>query len=137
MSFSAYLVGMFDRRFGSISHFQIVNPTKELLNLWVFFLDTNGTLVDRREEQLGANSLFEFNADRVRPDHGVVKIFSHENSEKLIPGIVGWQRRIIAGPSRPGGGIDFAGLAESNLAAIPENIGLDDFRGLISRRLDP
>lgn len=119
--FSAYLVGTWERRFGVRTTLQIVNPTLDDLEVVVAFLDDNENFVHciRSEEALSPNDMWEIIVPDLNPLFGVVKIISYkkegeEDKEEAQPGIVGFQRHILAVP-RPA---EIA-FSEAPLAAIP------------------
>ncbi len=127
MSFSSYLVGSFEKRLGVLTQFQIINPTTQLLEIHAIFLNDSGVVEGCVRVELGPNALWETDtgklADKLKTDYGVAKFFSLRDGE-IKPGIVGVQRRLAAGPGHP---VDYAAFAESNLAAVPEDISRDDY----------
>ncbi len=121
--FSAYLVGIWERRLGVRTTLQIVNPTLDHLEVVVAFLDDNENFVHciRSEKALSPNDMWEIIVPDLKPLFGVVKIVSHKNGE-VHPGIVGFQRHILAIP-RP----TEVAFSEAPLAAIPMQYAQPEF----------
>jgi len=120
MSFSAYLVGTWERRFNIGTTIQIVNPTNEYLDVNVAFFDDNEECLKciKSEKPLSPNDLWEIPVDKFKEkEFGVVKIISLDpESRAIMPGIVGFKRHFIA--AKEPEGIEVA-FSESPLAAIP------------------
>ena len=98
-----------------------------MLEIHAIFLDASGAVVGCVKAELNPNALWETDtaklADKLKPDFGVAKFFSLRDGE-VKPGIVGVQRRLAAGPGHP---VDYAAFAESNLAAVPEEVAREDY----------
>jgi len=122
MSFSAYLVGTWERRLGIGTTIQIINPTDRHLDVIVAFFDDNEKCLKciRSEEPLSPNDLWEIPVGKLkRKKFGVVKIISLDpESKKIMLGIVGFKRHYLA--AKEPEGIEVA-FSESPLAAIPGN----------------
>lgn len=115
MSFSAYLVGTWEKRFGIQTSLQIINPTLDYLEVTVAFLDSNEEFLKcvHSKEPLSPNKLWEVNTPALDEKFGVVKIISHVGQE-VKPGIVGFQRHALVVPSA-----QEVAFSEAPLAAVP------------------
>ena len=125
MSFSAYLVGSWERRYGIQTTIQIINPTISRLEVTVAVLDNDGIFLACEDKPLGKNDMWEILIPKFAgtEDFGVVKAISHSAS-LVTPGIVGFQRHFLAIPAEKE-----AAFSESPLAAIPnlDNLWDDEF----------
>ena len=132
MSFAAYLVGTFEKRLGIVTQFQVVNATAKEIELHAIYLDRNGHVLYCEKAEIGANALWERDTaklvEKVGPEAGVAKFFSLRDGE-LTEAIVGFQRRVAAGPF---GAISFAVFGESNLADVPLEVGVEDYKKVSS-----
>lgn len=115
MSFGAYLVGTWESRFGVGTSLQIINPTVDLLDITVAFLDADERFIRCMKLELSPNKMEEIIVPELKlgPPYGVVKIISHKDGE-IRRGIVGFQRHVLAIP-RP----TEVAFSEAPLAAIP------------------
>ncbi|MGK7909107.1 MAG: hypothetical protein AB4040_18020 [Synechococcus sp.] len=125
-SFSAYLVGLYERRLGVTTTLHIINPTPKPLNVISAFYDDQEQCQTCFKFQLTPNDLQEINASRLLgPDKalfGVVKIISYEpGTETPRPqdGIVGFQRQLLA----TGRGPEFS---ETVLASVPTEVAHEE-----------
>lgn len=126
MSFSSYLVGTWERRFGLGTTLQIVNPTLIDLEVLVAFLDDNEQCLKTMRSELSPNDMWEIPVPKLKKKKfGVVKIISHRNHEAK-PGIVGFQRHILAIP-KP---VEIA-FSEAPLAAIPNKYAQPELKRLL------
>jgi len=120
MSFSAYLVGTWERRFNIGTTIQIVNTTNEYLDVIVAFFDDNEECLKciKSEKPLSPNDMWEIPVDKFKEkEFGVVKVISLDpESKKIMLGIVGFKRHYLA--AKEPEGIEVA-FSESPLAAIP------------------
>lgn len=125
MSFSAYLVGSWERRHGIQTTIQIINPTLRRLEVTVAALDNDGNFLACEDKLLGKNDMWEILIPEFAgtEEFGVVKAISHSGSV-VTPGIVGFQRHFLVIPSETE-----AAFSESPLAAIPnlDDIWIDEF----------
>jgi hypothetical protein len=131
MEFSVYLVGTFERRkVGTVNVgtiFQIVNPTVTTLYVVAAAFDSDGAFQRLwRRPELKPNSLWELDlaVHIIRlTDHGVMKFFSLDvHTKELVPGIVGFQRRVLHVPEK-----SEATFSESDLVAVPLEFAGPDF----------
>ncbi len=128
MSFSAYLVGTWESRFGVGTNLQIINPTLEDLNVIVAFLDDNEGFIQcmRSQEPLTPNKMWEIPVPKLEPKFGVVKIISYKDREAK-PGLVGFQRHILAIP-RP----TEVAFSEAPLAAVPFEYAQPEYERILA-----
>jgi len=129
-SFGVYLVGYVDSNPENVTQFQIINPTPRRLTVIVAYFDLAGNPIGCEIADLHPNAMLEkYASSEGRPDFkppvakgNVVKIVSVDRERRTpAKGIVGFQRHYY--PSR------FLGatrISESNLAAIPEEILLEN-----------
>lgn len=138
MSFSAYLVGTWERRLGIGTTIQIINPTDRDLDIVVAFFDDNEECLRciRSEKPLSPNDLWEIPVKKFEEkEFGVVKIISLDSeSKQIMLGIVGFKRHYLAVKEEPEG-IEVA-FSESPLAAIPGNEYAKAEYELIQERCD-
>ncbi|MBN1966236.1 MAG: hypothetical protein JW910_16430 [Anaerolineae bacterium] len=101
MSFGAFLVGTWERRFGIITNFQVINPTVEALTVHIAFCDTNGAVLGCNSLRLHPNETWEIPTPELDSNlqFGAVKIFSHDGEGMSKLGIVGYKRHILAVPA--------------------------------------
>lgn len=127
MSFSAYLVGTWERRFGVSTALQIINPTLDDLEVFIAFLDDNEECLKSIKSELTPNDMWEIIVPKFEKEFGVVKIISHKD-RVAIPGIVGFQRHVLA-LFRP---TEIA-FSEAPLAAIPKEYAQPELERLLDR----
>lgn len=117
MSFSSYLVGTYEKRFNVGTTFHVINPTTDEMEVVAAFFDADQKFQKCLRKHLTPNDLWEIIVPRdlpeLQPEVGVVKILSHRGG-RAQPGIVGFQRHVLAVP-RP---TEIA-FSEAGLAAIP------------------
>jgi len=120
MSFSAYLVGTWERRLGIGTTIQIINPTNKHLDVIVAFFDDNEKCLKciQSKEPLSPNDLWEIPVEKFeKSQFGVVKVISLEpDSKEIMLGVVGFKRHFLA--AKEPEGIEVA-FSESPMAAIP------------------
>ena len=124
MSFSAYLVGTWEGRFGIGTTLQIINPTLDDIDVIVAFLDDNEEFIrcKRSRRPLTPNKMWEIIVTGLERQFGVVKIISHKNGE-VKPGIVGFQRHVIPRPTT---------FSEAPLAAIPMTYAQPEYERILA-----
>jgi hypothetical protein len=113
MSFSAYLVGTWERRFNVNTVLQIINPTLDDLDVFMAFFDNNEECLKTVKSVLTPNDMWEIIVPKLEKKFGVVKIISHKD-RVAKPGIVGFQRHILALPKPTE-----VAFSEAPLAAVP------------------
>lgn len=117
MSFSSYLVGNYEKRFGVGTTIQIINPTTLSLDVVVAFFDADERFQVCRRKRLSANDMWEIIVPKelpdLEPEFGVVKIISHRDGT-VKRGIVGYQRHILVVPRE-----SEVAFSEAPLAAVP------------------
>lgn len=125
MSFSAYLVGTYERRFNIGTIFQIINPTVSQLKVVAAFFDDNGNYQLCVKRNLKANDMFEITLPGIpelKPQFGVVKFLSYQE-DKVQLGIVGYQRLLYI-EAVPGGEKTFS---ETVLASVSMEFAQPEF----------
>ena len=127
MSFSSYLVGTYEKRFGVGTSIQIINPTSASLDVVAAFFDADERFQKCLRNRLSKNQLWEIivpnDLKDLEPEFGVVKIISHKREEGIIkPGIVGYQRHILVVPSA-----SEIAFSESPLAAVPNRYAQSEY----------
>jgi len=140
-SFGTYLVGYVDSNPENTTLFQIINPTSQTLTILLGFFDLEGNPIGCQTAVLLPNGMLQAAASSEgRPDYkppvakaNVVKIVSLESAGgRPAKGIVGFQRHYyqsrftVWGTQR---------ISESNLAAIPEEILLENDRAELKKIL--
>ncbi len=139
-SFDAYLVGYVDSNRENTTLFQIINPTSQRLTIVMGFFDLDGNAIGCQKADLLPNGMLEVPvSSEGRPDYkppvakaNVVKIMSLDpHGGRPAKGIVGFQRHYY--PSRFFGA---ARISESNLAAVPEQVLLDNDRAEYKKILE-
>lgn len=115
MTFSSYLVGTYERRFGVGTTLQIINPTPIELQVVVAFFDADERFQRCLRNQLTPNDLWEIVVPKLEPDYGVVKAVSHVEN-RATEGIVGFQRHLLIAPAARE-----VAFSESPLAAVPSS----------------
>ncbi len=135
MSFSAYLVGTWERRFNIGTTIQIVNPTNKHLDVIVAFFDDNEHCLQciQSKKPLSPNDLWEIPVKGFeKSQFGVVKVISLKpESKEIMLGVVGFKRHFLA--AKEPEGIEIA-FSESPLAAIPGNEYVEAEYELIRKR---
>ncbi|WP_136809000.1 hypothetical protein [Desulfosediminicola flagellatus] len=126
MSFSAYLVGSWESRFGVGTALQIINPTLDHLEVIVAFFDDNEHCLKTMNGELSPNDMWEVVVPKLEKQFGVAKIISHRDKE-IMPGIVGFQRHVLAIPTPT----EIA-FSEAPLAAIPEKYAADELKKILA-----
>jgi hypothetical protein len=119
-SFSAYLVGLYDRRNGATTKLHIINPTTKDLNIISAFYDDEEKCQRCFKFILTANDLEEIDVNvplkKVNVQFGVVKIISLDpETEKPKDGIVGFQRQLRGSV-----------FTETILASVPTEVAHDE-----------
>lgn len=122
MSYGSCLAGTFEKRFGVVTQFQIMNPSHSTVHIQAYFLNKDGNFEYCTSQNLEPLNLMEIDTTDLDVDstHGTAYFFSVNHLE-LGSGVAGLQRRLAAGidPTEP----DYAAFAESSLAAIPDAVG--------------
>lgn len=126
-SFSAYLVGTYEKRLGVSTTLQIINPTTIDLEIAVAFYDDKENYLTCIREKLSADDMTEIIVSRVDnlKDFGVVKIISHID-HNVTEGIVGYQRHILIVP-RP----TEVAFSEAPLASIPTRLAQPEYKKIM------
>lgn len=117
MSFGAYLVGTYEKRFGIGTVLHIINPTTQELDVVMAFFDDKENFQTCRKDKLTPNDLWEIIVPVnviVTPEFGVVKILSYQDN-KPAEGIVGYQMKILLEPNLRGPKT----FSETVLASVP------------------
>lgn len=124
MSFSAYLVGTWEKRYGLMTTIQIINPTVERLFVTVAFLDNRENFIECEKFELSANDLKEILIPKLEDgtDFGVVKAISHTSSGEVKDGIVGFKRHFLIAHSEKE-----VAFSEAPLAAVPMEFARPEF----------
>jgi hypothetical protein len=128
MSFSAYLVGTFDKTADVNTSFQIINPTVEDLRLAAAFFDADEHCYGVMKAPLSPNQMWQISTDDKRlkdlPLHGVAKFISLDKQKDEVQlGIVGYQRHISVKPRKKE--VEFS---ETVLASVPITYAADEFK---------
>ncbi|MBM9512505.1 hypothetical protein [Desulfogranum marinum] len=128
MSFSSYLVGTWERRFGLGTTIQIVNPTLDYVEVLIAFLDDKEECLKTMKSELSPNDIWEIPVPKLKKKKfGVVKVISHRDHKAEL-GIVGFQRHILAIP-KP---VEIA-FSEAPLAAIPKKYAQPELERLLEK----
>jgi len=131
MSFSAYLVGSYERRFGVRTSFQIINPTQNDLNVVAAFFDDQENYQTCVKKKLSPNEIWEIlvslHVRELKPQFGVVKIISYKDS---LPqeGIVGFQRQFLITPRTTE-----VAFSETTLPAVPTALAEAELAKVLER----
>ena len=125
MSFSSYLVGTYEKRFGIGTTLQIINPTTENLDVIAAFFDADEEFQKYLKKKLTPNDLWEIvvpvDLKELAPNFGVVKIISHRDGRTQL-GIVGFQRQVLVVPRR-----SEIAFSEAGLAAVPHEFAQREY----------
>lgn len=117
-AFSAYLIGVWEKRNGFGTILSIINPTTEKVNVVIAFYNQQGDfLVCEKIKGLKPNAMFEVTKinlphDKQNETHGAVKIISYDDKNKPKRGIVGFQRHCK----------EFRGCSDAVLASVPTSL---------------